>query len=184
MQENIGQEKDTRLFTVVFSPITAVPDVLNSDIFAVNDHTQPPVTPWTAEIGKAYFMCISHRTNGYFLSSIDFIDRWNEEQERKDYLASGQLQNDKPRADALQEEITSVNKALTQLLIELEPLNLPEEEYRARIAPLENRDKELRTELEEVWSHFKYIPYDAAIFGHPEPLSVNMNETTPENSGN
>lgn len=159
MQDNIGLENETRLFTVSFSPITSVPVSLNSNELAPQ---------WSAERGKPYFVCISRHTNGYFLSSVDFFERWEEEQKRRQYLASGRLEMDKASADALLEEIQSVGNELARLMAELEPLNLSEDVFRSRIAPLEKRDKELRAELEEVWSNFKYLPHDAEIFKDKE----------------
>lgn len=169
MQENIGQENETPVFTAAFSPVTAIPELLNAGESGAANSVQQTSAPWTPEIGTAYFVCISHRTNGYFLSSIDGIDQWQEEMERKTYLASGQFQRDRARADVLAEEIDRIGSELARVQTELEPLNLPEAEYLARIAPLEQRNRELRAELEKIWSHFRNIPLDAAVFQDAEP---------------
>jgi len=171
MLKNIGQEKSLKQFKVAITPLTSAAIFPNPNALTSKAHPYLPFAQWPIIAEKPYFFSIIQTTNQYLLTAIDSTSRWEKEEEMKAYLASGQLQKDKERADILDEEIRSSRKEMTQLLTELKPLNLSEEEFRARIAPLEKRDKELRSELEEVWSHFKYIPHNTELFGGTENAS-------------
>lgn len=152
MLENIGQEKGTNQFEVAISSFTAAPIFPNPNRFAPNEPPYLPLAQWMVEFEKPYFVQICRRTNDYFLTSIDFVARWDEKQGRKAYLASGQFEEDKKQAYALIEEIDSIRHEISRLTAKFESLEISDEDYQNRMAPLEKRENELNAEYQEVWA--------------------------------
>lgn len=183
MQENIGQEPATNRFVVVIDPYTTAPAFSTHDDIPKDGAWYLPLSQWPIDPTQTYFVQIYRRTNDYFLTSIDAVARWEEQQGLKAYLASGQLPKDKEKAEELNEELDSLRQEMSRILAGLDP-NISDDDYFAVMGPLEKREKELSAEYFEVWSRMKYIPFNADIIGGAENAPVNVDENTlgnPEN---
>ena len=166
MQENIGKETATNQFIVAIGPLTAAPVFPNSDGIPLNRALYLPVSRWSVDPNQVYFIMIAKRSNDYFLTSIDFVERWKEDQGFKQYIASGQLSLDKAEAEAIAEDLTSLRREMSRILATLAP-NISDDEYLKVMGPLEKQEKELSDKYNEVWSRMKFVPLQHPIFQPP-----------------
>ncbi len=177
MQENIGQERTTNQFVVVIDPRTTAPAFPKSAEIPIDGIWSLPLSQWPIDPEQTYFVIIARRTNDYFLTSIDVVARWEEQQGLKAYIASGQLPKDKAEAEAINEDLASIRQEMSKVLAGMDP-NISDDDYFAVMGPMEKREKELSDKYFEVWSRMKYVPHNAAIFGGAENAPVDMNEPT------
>ena len=167
MQENIGRVQETNLFLVEINSLTAAgafPRLVNGVNLGAN---YLPVSQWAIEQNQLYFMLISKQSTGYFLTSIDYIDRWVEEKGLNEYLASGRLPLDYAESQLLSEELQKHNQEMARVLAEMDP-DISDEEYFTIMAPLEKREKELQDKSLEVWGRMRCVPHIHPIFRSAE----------------
>jgi hypothetical protein len=155
MKENIGLEQNTNLFTAAISPITSVGGFLE---YPPGDSKTRPAkllfAKWHNDPQARYFVSISRREEGYFLSRIAMIEQWEMNKDMREYAESGRLPLDIAEGNMLLHELEYHRQEMTRVQTELDP-DISDQEYMGVMGPLLEHEKILQDKYFDVWSRIK-----------------------------